>query len=934
MKKFIYIFFAALLAVACVEPLQPYTGPIDNEPDEDALVTVEFSLPPMTKGTMTHDPSISTIHVAVFNQAGVLKQYEQATLKVATNSVLVGVNENNPTYSVELHMSAKPRILHFIADAPAALDSFDELVAAAGTTGEDVILNALTTSGGATAYWQRVALDKIDAYTYQGGKYTTPDGIVWGADGATSYQYTEASQSITVYVGDYILKNGHKILDGTGYFQSDYVKTQVANIPLIRNFAEITVSSTSSSNFTPKKFALVNVPKAGYVAPYDTKNHKFASAYSYNNPDFSETLSHAAVAATNYPGTLVGSIIPDTNPPTSFIDVTSTSTNKYAYMYERTVPTTQQPATCILVAGVYSETGALKDSDGNTWFKIEIADENGSYFPIYRGISYNIAIGAISGTKGYASAGDAFKADPIGDISGSVTTKTLEQISDGKGTTLWVEYVDYVATEQENKTIYYTMYYTNPSDNSITYLNNTISITAASVTHPDNSYKAITGTPTVSSGTFIGTPDDNKTWMMATVPLGTPGQNTLHSVLRIQGTSQAGKPLYRDVDYRVMGTQHFQNGTNKLNASPLKDEADGRETTLTIYLPSDLGFSMFPLTLRIEAENQNFTTMDGLPVESGPSLFNANKNAFYFLKTIQWDDYNAFVKNNETPVFQAKFKTTRNGTTSAASTNATNFAVLDKIKTGRTTTYFETATCPVNILAVEVTPVEQSVKGSETSATFRFNVKENNISNFSWSISNVTDGADFDDLEGNDTGDVITMTFQPRAQGDPAKTYTATLTYSYTDANNETYDASVEITVNQSALVHDIQTKTSSFTLSSSNPISLSDGKVSLTRGSGISYSNGNFTTSGDSNNTLTLVPTNGVTITGVTIGWTTRPGTITINGTSNTPSGDYSSYSWNGTTSSNVTIELTRRTNWLGNPQNFIINSISVTYEVDNGWV
>ena len=78
MKKYIYLFFAALLAVACVEPLQPYLGPIVNEPEEGSPVTVEFTLPPVTKGNMAHNPTISTIHVAVFNQAGVLKQYEKA----------------------------------------------------------------------------------------------------------------------------------------------------------------------------------------------------------------------------------------------------------------------------------------------------------------------------------------------------------------------------------------------------------------------------------------------------------------------------------------------------------------------------------------------------------------------------------------------------------------------------------------------------------------------------------------------------------------------------------------------------------------------------------------------------------------------------------------------------------------------------------------
>ena len=165
MKKLLYIFCIALFATACVEPLEP-VFPVSNEPEDGAKVTLEFSLPPMTKGTMGHNPTISTIHVAVFTRTGVLKQYEKATLTNPGN-LTNGSNSSNPKYSVDVNMSSSKRILHFIADSP--VDTYDQLVALAGTTGEDVVMNALATTGGATAYWQRFELDKIDAYTYQGG---------------------------------------------------------------------------------------------------------------------------------------------------------------------------------------------------------------------------------------------------------------------------------------------------------------------------------------------------------------------------------------------------------------------------------------------------------------------------------------------------------------------------------------------------------------------------------------------------------------------------------------------------------------------------------------------------------------------------------------------------------------------------------------------
>lgn len=734
MKKYIYLFFAALLAVACVEPLQPYLGPIINEPEEGTPVTIEFSLPPMTKGTMAHNPDISTIYVAVFNERGILKQYEKATLTNPEN-VMNGDNtdDGNPTYSVEINMSSSKRILHFIGDSP--VDSFDDLVAIAGTSGEDAVLNALTTAHGEGAYWQRYELDKIDAYTYQGGVYTDPDGGTWGTAGGTSYTYREDNgQTITVYSGDFIKRNGHKVLDGTGYFASTAVSNELANIPFIRNFAEITVSSDTKTNFHPTQFALMNVPKAGYVAPFDTKIDAFAVAYIGKN-----TLTHTDIASTNYPGSQVGSIDPTV--PTSFIDLTATAANavKTAYMYERTLPNPQQPATCVLVAGYYDEDGDGTYPTTETWFKFEITDKNGGYFPIYRGLSYDIKIGTISGAKGYTTAALAAASDAIGDISGSPTTATLEQISDGKGTTLWVEYIDYVATDTEEKTIYYTMYYQPTAGGAITYLNdNNVTLT---VSHPDENYKAITVAPVIASGTFnSGTPDDTKVWKKATVTLGESGQHPLHSILRVQGTSYGtsqnpGKPMYRDVHYRVLNTQKFENGTNKLKATPLEDENAERITTLTIYLPNDLGYSMFPLTLRIEAQNGNYTTVDGLPVESGPSLFNANKNSFYFLKTIEYSDYFDSATGTTTTAFTTRFKTTRNGTTSAAGTNATTFAVLDKVKKNRETPYFEMATCDVSVGGPIFALEQESITVNANVTEVQFNIKSTGDSNPTWNLT-------------------------------------------------------------------------------------------------------------------------------------------------------------------------------------------------------
>ena len=772
MKKYFYIICLALFAAACVDPLEKSVAPFANDAEDGPKVAIEFSLPPVTKGSMAHDPTIDSIHVAVFNQNGVLKQYEKAVL-TNKNNLQNGDNtaDGNPVYTVNINMSTQPRILHFIADSP--VGTYDQLVALAGTSGEDVIMNALTTSGGETAYWQRFELEKIDAYKYNGISYS---GVGEGAINLSGEHPTYNDPNfgtITVNEGDYIKRNGTKVIDGTGYFQSDYVKGILNNIPFVRNFAEITVFSVypTKSNFEPKQFALVNVPTSGYVAAYDVSKGAFSEKYT-NIP--SGGLTHEHVAGTTqdpgYPGSLAGGF--DTGLPTTFIDLTSANTK--AYMYERTIPNDQQPATCILVGGIYHDPNAAGGT-GLTWFKIEITDPLGQYFPIYRGISYAFEIGNITGTKGYATPKAAFEHDAIGDVSGSVETATLEQISDGQGTTLWVEYIDYVSTGGteggESTTIYYTMFYQNGS--TIEYLP-----VSLSVNHPNNdeAYKAIGSfSDNNTYSTRTGSPDDSKKWRVATVNLNAPGQNARQSFLHIEGTSHANKAMYRDVDYHVIGTLYFKNGQNEVNATSLATEALGEETTVTIYLPNDLGYAMFPLDIRIEAQNGDFTTVDGLPVESGPSLFDESKNAYYFIKTVEYSDYYNAETGVTTTRFTTKLKTTREGSSSEDGTNATKIRVRDKVQTerGRTEPYFAYAECDVTVGGAVFMLDKESVNVDINTVSATFHITSTGNENPQWKLRADDRSVSFlPDSTGTGSQD-ITVRFLPNTAL-TAKTYTIT----------------------------------------------------------------------------------------------------------------------------------------------------------------
>lgn len=705
MKKYIYIFTAALLATACARGLDPVQGP-DSEPADGPKVTVEFSvpMPAQTKAGMGHDPEIETIHVAVFNRSGILKEFAPATLTNATSVVNGdGTGTYTAKYTVDLTMSASPRILHFIGNSP--VTSYADLTT---TTGEDNVMQSLITKDGAVAYWQRFELDKIDAYTYKGGVYTAPDGQTYGQPGGTKYQCEvptgSGTKTVWVNVGDYIKRDGTKIVDDTGYFASDELSDALKLIPFIRNFAEITVTSTDDSNFTITDIGIGNTVNAGFVAPYDVKNRRFAPVYTADFDDSGKLvpmgpLSHSAIVEDGYAGSLPAEATINRALPNTEAFTGSWTT----WLYER--PKSSKNSTSLLIGGTFV------GSTTKRWFKIELTDPNGAYFPIYRGVAYNIQIGKITGSTGKTSKSKAWSSPAIGDVSSSAETRTLEQISDGRGTTLWVEYIDYISTDgKESETdhiyadIYYTMYYLpaptedvpepdpeylwDDLDLTVTHSQNPAIVEYPSTEHEGEMVPAIT----IADGTFTtGTPDASKEWKKATVELNGSGDINLKSTLTVMGLSHEEKPMSRDVAYRVMGTQKFQD----FSASNLPNQTIGQTTTLTIKLPADLGYSMFPLILKIEAQNGAFNSSEGLPVEYGPSLFGTDHNSFYFLKTIEYSEYYNAETEETKQEYTCTFKTTRTGT--AADSNATTFAVIDKVHAGRTAPFFEQKTCTVSV---------------------------------------------------------------------------------------------------------------------------------------------------------------------------------------------------------------------------------------------
>ena len=665
MKRIIPILsiVALLASVSCEKQIGLIDGSSGKELPQDATLTIGFGIPEeaKTKADMADDPTIESIHVLIFDkETGVLLQTCKATLGAKTVNKNYGdpdATESDVTISSwkidGVTMTDKHRVLHFVANLA------DADVPVAGT--ETSIFQSLATTGKSASYWQRVEVPNILPYVYDGsGTYSFVDDngvfqedkpvkIQEGSSISADGSYTDVN-GFVVSQGDYIDYTSAKIINGTGYYASESASSKLTNVQMIRNFARIKVKNAWSS-FTLKKVALVNAPASGLVAPYAAAG--FPASYTSGSPVI-ESLS-------NYAPLLPAEGI-NTALPTEFV-MADANQEAMLYVYERGIPTSS--ATSILMGGkLAGATAAQKDADGNSWFKVEIALESGAYFKILRDFTYNMEIASIDASAiPHASAEDAWKSAPVGDISNSPETATLNSITDGKGLMLYVQYIDAVAMNDEAvMPLLYTFVYENGGTK--TYFNDKVTFTPEA--KPGSTLPAATGTTvTTSSNVSAYTdliPDPNYNWYVALVPINAKSSTNpiLQSDIVVTGSVTAedatgyAKSLTRRVTYTVMGAQRLG-----LKTSGVSADAAGNTTKLSITLPNTFGPSVFPITLKIEAEDNNLAPEDNLSVESGKSSFRptATTNSYYFLKTISYSDYQEAAADGYK--FDCVFKTTK-----------------------------------------------------------------------------------------------------------------------------------------------------------------------------------------------------------------------------------------------------------------------------------
>ena len=551
-----------MIALSCTDELTEPKPALDSN---KVTVDLSVSIPeahPATKA-FGDNPTVNNLYLAVFDESGFLVEYVKADpLAKATE------NTTRYNYSVKLTLSETTRIIHFIANAPETI-RFGR---------EEEVITSLYTSGTNDAYWYRKEIEKIKA--------SDPDAST----------LTPTQETIDA----------------------------LSDIPLIRNFAKIVVTTAENCAFELKSYAVFNTPKQGSVAAYNRTTGLFVEDY--------HGKSAASLIGEGYDAFVPGSA--ELNNMIS----TEAFTNSASYVYERETPISN-PA-YVLVYGTYN--------NSDVYYKIDLRDEKGKYFPLLRNFQYTVTINSVT-RNGYQTPGEAANSVGSGDISTSIETESYTNISDGE-VRLSVEYTSKVLVTEDNVTLWY---------NFETLGDAVLKKVTIKLANDGDALSGIVANGGVISEDINNNPTSNVKNTITVDPAQIGVEQKVGSLLIIAEYELNGShhKIQRKVSYTLTAPYEME-----IKCVPAKVPYGINEAfDLSITIPNGLGSAMFPLEFNIEAENLSVTpNNDNMPVATGVSTIpGVQKSAFWFVKTLKKEEYDALPVANGKRTFRCHFKTNK-----------------------------------------------------------------------------------------------------------------------------------------------------------------------------------------------------------------------------------------------------------------------------------
>lgn len=553
---------------ACIKENFP-TSPNDVTEGEEVTLSMSVSVPGMEVATRAlgeydygkNDKPHPALWVIVFDQQGYLVEYAKAT-----EQSLTGGSLNETKFSVKLHETPEPCIIHYL------LNYADNLDLAYGH--ESSLIGGLVVGPDKDVYWQRRVL--------QGGINDDPT----------------------------------------------YISNNFTRIPLVRNFAKITVKE-SADNFTLSGFYVLNRPKTGTVAPYSN------GAFVIYQPTLAEDQSlYDALTDAGYVGNEPDGLEFTNTAAPEAGDFSTAAT----YLYENTAED-KNAVTTILIKGRFGS------DTQDTYYKADLVTNDlvsggTEYAHILRNFHYELNITSVI-ASGKDIAG-AMNAAANNNLSGAVEIKDLTNVTNGTAG-IYVSFTDTTLVSSAPIVLKY-KFLTDVS-NKNSYSNDRVRISA----EPGDVVSS------TSKGSLITTPTTSSWYGYQELiinPQELPDYTKQQTIVLYDEATK----LRREVLIRLRPklTMEVECVPESVASVP------GTPVVVNIKIPQGLNKALFPLEFAIEAnttaanntslkqyispaksENTSVRTGETIVTETNTNgtLKYAGAKSYQYIKTLSYEDY-------------------------------------------------------------------------------------------------------------------------------------------------------------------------------------------------------------------------------------------------------------------------------------------------------
>ena len=545
----------AMVACSYDDVTMPHEVPTDGT----TLLNFSVQVPDMQQATRSMaSQAITKLDLVVFDEQGYFVEKAAATLIDANAGTSDSATPVNPGAEQKYSVELLQSAAPRIIHfiANSPVDSYSY-------GSERELINALETFGTADAYWQREELNSI--------------------------------------LGDVVSEDGKVTAS-----PDSELATALNQIPLVRNFAKVTFTNQTAGkndlgNFTNVKIAVYNAPQRGKVAPYNTNAGAWAN--------YSAVPSYTNLTTAKYYGYEATNLGSQTN------DFDDTEFGTVQYMYEYNMDGKKIEAGSkypfVIIEGKYL-------NKNTSYYKVDLVDADGNYYNILRNFNYNVIIDKVSG-DGYPTAAAAAAAAASNNISASIDTQNLLNISDGVSR-LYVEYISKYITTAEPVTLKYKYV---PDINNPTVTNNA-AVKLSGFTGGD----VLQDTYTNASSTT-----DSDGWSTITV---TPKSDI--NGTEDQKVTLSASTLSRTVTFYWISA--YQLGID----CPAKVAASVEASmTATLTIPANLPEAIFPLEFVIVSDKLSISpdaTRENMPVKTGLNADGTEGGQYFgFVKTLEYEDY-------------------------------------------------------------------------------------------------------------------------------------------------------------------------------------------------------------------------------------------------------------------------------------------------------